>query len=85
MDDHGLEKENGQPAAAPSGSIPGWVEKQVVDYAALESVLGWDGSAKIYDWDDSYGEVGPRFATLELELFGDPATRPPRTGLDFTK
>ncbi|OAR01146.1 hypothetical protein LLEC1_06088 [Akanthomyces lecanii] len=45
----------------------------------------FDGAAPIYQWDDDYGDVGPKIEQLELELFGDPATRHERTGLDFRR
>ncbi|KAJ3473008.1 hypothetical protein NLG97_g10576 [Lecanicillium saksenae] len=45
----------------------------------------FDGSAAVYQWNDEYGDVGPKLEALELELFGDPATRHERTGLDFRR
>jgi ATP-dependent RNA helicase DDX3X len=45
----------------------------------------WDGGARIYQWNDEFGDVGPKFPDLEVELFGDPATRHDRAGLDFSK
>ncbi|KAM3525124.1 hypothetical protein NHJ13051_004171 [Beauveria bassiana] len=45
----------------------------------------FDGSAPIYQWSDEYGDVGPKIESLEIELFGDPATRHERTGLDFRR
>ncbi|KAM3497537.1 hypothetical protein MY10362_009116 [Beauveria mimosiformis] len=45
----------------------------------------FDGSAPIYQWSDEYGDVGPKIESLEVELFGDPATRHERTGLDFRR
>lgn len=68
---------------------PGWVERTAFDYNAMsEAQAGgatWDGNARIYQWSDEYGDVGPAFEELEVELFGDPATRLERTGLDFSK
>lgn len=51
----------------------------------IKSSDTYDGSAPIYQWDDEYGDVGPKIEQLELELFGDPATRHERTGLDFRR
>ncbi|KAJ4147840.1 hypothetical protein LMH87_002342 [Akanthomyces muscarius] len=51
----------------------------------IKSSDTYDGSAPIYQWDDEYGGVGPKIEQLELELFGDPATRHERTGLDFRR
>ncbi|KAM3432236.1 hypothetical protein MY4824_006670 [Beauveria thailandica] len=68
-----------------SGSQP------AVDQAADQSAPGilnsdvFDGSAPIYQWSDEYGDVGPKIESLEVELFGDPATRHERTGLDFRR
>ncbi|KAK5994957.1 ATP-dependent RNA helicase ded1 [Cladobotryum mycophilum] len=76
------------PVPAGDPSIPGWVERQAVDYTAMSSGVTtqtWDGNAKVYQWTDEYGDVGPKFPELELELFGEPSTRHERTGLDFSK
>ncbi|KAG6010965.1 hypothetical protein E4U43_008519 [Claviceps pusilla] len=75
-------------AKAQTGESAAWVESQKIDYAALsvgENPQQFDGQAKIYEWDDDFGDVGPKFAELELELFGDPETRHERAGLDFSK
>ncbi|KAJ6789840.1 hypothetical protein PWT90_07048 [Aphanocladium album] len=53
--------------------------------AFIQSSDTFDGSAPIYQWNDEYGDVGPKVEALELELFGDPATRHERTGLDFRR
>ena len=65
-----------------------WAEPQAVDYTALASQnydQGWGCNARPYEWKDEYGDVGPKFPELELELFGDPSTRHERTGLDFSQ
>lgn len=75
----------------PAPAAPGaWVEPQKIDYSALngdgsQAVQHFDGSAPIYQWNDDFGDVGPKFEALELELFGDPETRHDRAGLDFSK
>lgn len=72
-----------QPAPA------GWVERTAFDYTAMaeaETAATWDGNARVYQWKDEYGDVGPAFEELEVELFGDSETRRDRqTGLDFSK
>lgn len=30
----------------------------------------WANNAAVYEWDEEYGDVGPRFADLEKQLFG---------------
>jgi len=30
----------------------------------------WAGNAEVYKWDDEYGDVGPKFPALEIQLFG---------------
>ncbi|PHH87554.1 hypothetical protein CDD83_8695 [Cordyceps sp. RAO-2017] len=84
--------EQAKNTAAPVGANPnatsGWVEATASDYTAASNMDGttaWDGSARVYQWNDEYGDVGPSFPDLELELFGDPAHRQERTGLDFDK
>lgn len=75
-------------ANANTGESAAWVECQKIDYTALsvgENPEQFDGQAKIYQWDEEFGDVGPRFTELELELFGDPQTRHERAGLDFSK
>ncbi|KAM4065114.1 DEAD/DEAH box helicase [Hirsutella rhossiliensis] len=74
-------------AAGPT-DVNGWVQQQATDYTAVEAAENmhtWDGNAPVYQWSDEFGDVGPRFPHLELELFGDPATRHERTGLDFAR
>ncbi|EHK44382.1 hypothetical protein TRIATDRAFT_35745 [Trichoderma atroviride IMI 206040] len=67
----------------------GWVERTAFDYTAMaeaETAATWDGNARVYQWKDEYGDVGPAFEELEVELFGDPESRRDRqTGLDFSK
>ncbi|KAH7157447.1 P-loop containing nucleoside triphosphate hydrolase protein [Dactylonectria estremocensis] len=69
-------------------SEPKWTEPEKVDYTALASenyTQGWGSDARTYEWKDEYGDVGPKYPELELELFGEPSTRRDRTGLDFSK
>ncbi|KAH6605611.1 dead deah box rna helicase, partial [Trichoderma cornu-damae] len=79
-----------EPASEAGGesALPGWVERTAFDYTAMsdaQAVATWDGNARIYQWSDEFGDVGPAFEELEVELFGDPSTRKERTGLDFSK
>lgn len=65
----------------------GWTKPQAYDYTAMEGpdrVSGWDGSARIYEWDGEEGDVGPEHPELEIELFGRPEDRGEIKGLDFT-
>lgn len=75
--------------APQSGTpVPGWVEKEVLDYSTMEgrsSEGAFDGSARIYEWNDEYGDVGPSIPDLEKELFGNPEDGDSGEGLDFTK
>lgn len=43
----------------------------------------WAGNAAIYEWNEEYGDVGPKFAELEKQLFG--AANHTRTGIKFDK
>ncbi|RCI16613.1 hypothetical protein L249_2903 [Ophiocordyceps polyrhachis-furcata BCC 54312] len=75
-------------AKASDTAIPGWVTNQAIDYTSAANPgeeATWDGNARIYEWNDEYGDIGPKFPELELELFGDPAARHERIGLDFQK
>ncbi|UNI24180.1 RNA helicase [Purpureocillium takamizusanense] len=80
-----------QVAAAPSipsNNVPGWVGREAFNHITTTSGYGqheWDGSARVYQWSEEFGDVGPKFPELELELFGDPALRHERAGLDFAK
>ncbi|KAL6896968.1 P-loop containing nucleoside triphosphate hydrolase protein [Trichoderma evansii] len=82
--------EDGSVAETGDQSAPaGWVERTAFDYTAMaeaETAATWDGNARVYQWKDEYGDVGPAFEELEVELFGDPESRRDRqTGLDFSK
>ncbi|ODA78721.1 hypothetical protein RJ55_06103 [Drechmeria coniospora] len=80
--------ENNQVAKVPASVIPGWVEQEAFDYTAAAgggNDMDWGSNARIYQWCDEFGDVGPKFPELELELFGDPALRHDRAGLDFSK
>ena len=49
----------------------GWTERTAFDYGGNDSGSGdWAGAAKVYEWSDSYGEVGPEVPELEKILFG---------------
>ncbi|KAI5464482.1 P-loop containing nucleoside triphosphate hydrolase protein [Mariannaea sp. PMI_226] len=84
----------GRPEAALSnnandgGENAKWTEPQAYDYATLATGNGdetWGSHARTYEWKDEYGDVGPKYPELELELFGETATRHERTGLDFSR
>jgi ATP-dependent RNA helicase DDX3X len=77
----------------------GWVEKQAYDYETYNKSskelfdeglapggLGaqdWASNAAKYEWDEEYGDVGPAFPELELQLFGSEHRM--RTGIEFAK
>lgn len=46
-------------------------------------VGGWAFNAAIYDWDDDFGDVGPRHPELEKQLFG--SENHVRIGIKFEK
>ncbi|KAH6894068.1 P-loop containing nucleoside triphosphate hydrolase protein [Thelonectria olida] len=74
------------PANAPGDDK--WEKPQAVDYTALSSenyAEPWGSHARTYEWKDEYGDVGPKYPELELELFGEPSSRHVRTGLDFSR
>lgn len=82
-------EEDGKTQRAGAASS-GWVEPNKIDYSAFndesnQGVETFDGAAPVYQWNDDFGDVGPKFEQLELELFGDPGTRHERAGLDFSK
>jgi ATP-dependent RNA helicase DDX3X len=65
-----------------------WTEPQAIDYTSMATGSGgqeWGCNARAYAWQDEYGDVGPKFPELELELFGNPTTRHDRVGLDFSR
>lgn len=78
--------DSGTAAPAAEGEqetqVPGWVDSHP-EVAPAE--ITWDGDARVYTWDDEYGDVGPKFEDLERELFGDPKDLNSLTGLDFSK
>ncbi|GJN67480.1 hypothetical protein PLIIFM63780_004921 [Purpureocillium lilacinum] len=86
--EHSADTEAAASPGIPDNTVPGWVGREAVDYTAATGGSGqheFDGSARIYQFDEEFGDVGPKFPELELELFGDPALRHERAGLDFAK
>jgi len=86
--EHSGDTEAAASPGIPDNTVPGWVGREAVDYTAATGGSGqheFDGSARIYQFDEEFGDVGPKFPELELELFGDPALRHERAGLDFAK
>ena len=64
-----------------------WAPPQPIDYEALTKAPAdqqWDGFAPVYEWSEEYGDVGPEMPALEEELFGLPAERKSKAGLDFS-
>lgn len=74
-------------AGGPSQEEKPWVEAQAFDYAAMTKAPDdqqWDGHARVYEWKEEFGDLGPEIPELELELFGVPADRKDKAGLDFS-
>jgi ATP-dependent RNA helicase DDX3X len=75
-------------AGEPQGASDSpWAAAEATNYEVLtntESRPAFDGSAAIYEFKEEYGDVGPKFEELEIELFGRPDERS-GTGLDFAK
>lgn len=73
---------NETPAVAAVDSI-----EEVVDPSQPatenENVPVWASNAKKYEWSDEYGDVGPVFRDLELQLFHGEHIN--RTGIAFDK
>jgi ATP-dependent RNA helicase DDX3X len=69
--------------------ISGWTEREVLDYSAMAGDSGareFGGSARVYEWKEEYGDLGPRIPEFEKELFGNPANHGDSgAGLDFSK
>ncbi|KAL1843933.1 hypothetical protein VTJ49DRAFT_6876 [Mycothermus thermophilus] len=64
-----------------------WVDPTPYNYAEFTTEKAgheWDANTARYEWNDEYGDVGPEFPALELQLFGDPSTRG-KKGIDFSK
>ncbi|PHH71212.1 hypothetical protein CDD80_5438 [Ophiocordyceps camponoti-rufipedis] len=83
-----MDPPNADAGAKASDVVPGWVANSTIDYSGGPSSGDqptWEGNARIYEWNDEYGDIGPKFPELELELFGDPSARHERVGLDFQK
>jgi len=62
-------RDGGEGEADASASV------QTVDVEPVGAVGGlapgqWAGNAAVYEWNEEYGDVGPRFADLEKQLFG---------------
>lgn len=69
-----------------ANAVPGWVDSKEAEASqTVGERLVFEGSARIYEWNDEFGDVVPRVPELEEELFGAPDKRHGRTGLDFSK
>jgi ATP-dependent RNA helicase DDX3X len=47
------------------------------------AVGDWASNGAVYEWNDEYGEIGPSFKELELQLFG--SDNHVKSGLEFDK
>jgi hypothetical protein len=63
-----------------------WAVPVAYDYGEPDMAqVSWEGNAPVYAWDGQEGDFGPEYPELELELFGDPASRKEVRGIDFSK
>ena len=55
----------------------GWNETTAFNYTQYQQVGGdyddWLGAAKVYEWQDEYGDVAPEVPELEAALYGTEA------------
>ncbi|KAK2001220.1 DEAD/DEAH box helicase [Colletotrichum falcatum] len=77
------------PTAALDNEGKQWTTPLPYNYEQLAQqgpveTTDWEGNAAVYEWNDEFGDVGPKFPELELTLFGDPRTRRDHTGIDFS-
>lgn len=75
-------------AAAPATDADATLEGQEAT-SSLSAVGGlangdWASNGAKYEWNEEYGDVGPRFADLEQQLFGKKNNHV-RTGIKFDK
>lgn len=56
-----------------------------IHYGAVGGVAvgDWASNGAVYEWNDEYGDVGPRFEDLEKQLFG--SDNHVKLGLEFNK
>lgn len=61
----------------------GWTDPVPYGYDSYadRDFADWDGMAPRYEWNDEYGDIGPRNEDLEKQLFNDEFM--PRAGLRF--
>lgn len=69
------------PAVAAINLIKGVGDPSTLD--TNENAPAWASNAKKYEWSDQFGDVGPVFRDLELQLFHDEHIN--RTGIAFDK
>nr|XP_036588886.1 DEAD/DEAH box helicase [Colletotrichum truncatum]KAF6800528.1 DEAD/DEAH box helicase [Colletotrichum truncatum] len=77
------------PVVAIDGEGKEWTKPLNYNYDELAQQgpiesSNWEGNNVIYEWNDEYGDVGPKHPELEIMLFGDPESRRDHSGLDFT-
>ncbi|TDZ51703.1 ATP-dependent RNA helicase ded1 [Colletotrichum trifolii] len=66
-----------------------WAKPLKYDYDELAQQgpieqANWEGNNATYEWDNEFGDIGPKHPELELMLFGDPESRRDHSGIDFT-
>lgn len=53
-------------------AVSGWVHPKDLADSPDDANPDWFGNAVCYDWDDTFGEVGPRNPELEVQLYQNP-------------
>lgn len=63
----------------------GWTEPTPFSYDSFQNkeFTDWAGMAARYEWNDEYGDVGPRNEELEKQLFNQEFM--PRAGVRFNE
>lgn len=65
--------------------VGGWAAQQKDDYTATTNIVDTQpsaASARVYEWNDEYGDIGPKIPELEEQLFGTSDSR--GEGIDFS-
>lgn len=66
-------------------TVDGWSVQKNNDYTSTTNVVDTQpsaASARVYEWNDEFGDVGPKIPELEEQLFGTAETR--GEGIDFS-
>lgn len=66
-------------------TVDGWGAQNTNDYTSTTNVVDTQpsaASARVYEWNDEFGDVGPKIPELEEQLFGTVDSR--GEGIDFS-